>query len=179
MLTNDETSHFRMLVGYSITAGLILHQFCKRVDIDKRPWSVLASVIATHALTIFELYTHTKIYNTFWSSSLVATALVSVTLATLFSSILVYRAFFHPLESFPGPFGAKLSRFWAVWKTYETGSKVSVGKMTFFSFKWLYEDQDTIPSLTSHFICPHTTITCPTFLRNASEIDNTNSEIRH
>ena len=39
-----------------------------------------------------------------------AIALVSY-LSTLTLSILTYRAFFHPLRNFPGPFTAKLSKF--------------------------------------------------------------------
>lgn len=35
----------------------------------------------------------------------------------LFSSILIYRAFFHPLRSFPGPPLAKLSTLWSIKET--------------------------------------------------------------
>ena len=38
-----------------------------------------------------------------------ATAVVSY-LASLTASILIYRVFFHPLRSFPGPFTAKLTK---------------------------------------------------------------------
>jgi hypothetical protein len=35
----------------------------------------------------------------------------------LFSSIIIYRAFFHPLRSFPGPPLAKLSTLWSIKET--------------------------------------------------------------
>ncbi|CAD6570623.1 MAG: hypothetical protein ASARMPRED_003804 [Alectoria sarmentosa] len=36
--------------------------------------------------------------------------------ASLFTSIAVYRAFFHELGKFPGPIGARVSKFWHVGK---------------------------------------------------------------
>ena len=36
--------------------------------------------------------------------------------AALFSSITVYRTCFHQLRSFPGPYGAKVSKLWHSWK---------------------------------------------------------------
>ena len=33
-------------------------------------------------------------------------------LGGLYTSLIVYRAFFHPLNNFPGPYGARLSNFW-------------------------------------------------------------------
>jgi hypothetical protein len=33
---------------------------------------------------------------------------------------LLYRAFWHPLNQFPGPFGAKLSKWWTSKKTWST-----------------------------------------------------------
>ena len=38
--------------------------------------------------------------------------LCSCFLGGLYTSLIVYRAFFHPLNSFPGPYGARLSNFW-------------------------------------------------------------------
>ena len=35
----------------------------------------------------------------------------------LFGSITIYRIHFHQLRSFPGPYGAKLSKLWHSWKT--------------------------------------------------------------
>jgi hypothetical protein len=34
-----------------------------------------------------------------------------------------YRAFFHPLNDFPGPFGAKLSKLWAMGKVVQSNIK--------------------------------------------------------
>ncbi|TFK52930.1 hypothetical protein OE88DRAFT_1316757 [Heliocybe sulcata] len=36
--------------------------------------------------------------------------------AGLFASMLLYRAFFHPIRSFPGPFAARLTAFWSLKK---------------------------------------------------------------
>ncbi|OAG39457.1 hypothetical protein AYO21_06285 [Fonsecaea monophora] len=45
------------------------------------------------------------------------TAILYTTYLTgLYSSLFLYRAFFHRLRSFPGPFGARLSKLWHVWK---------------------------------------------------------------
>jgi hypothetical protein len=41
-------------------------------------------------------------------------------LAGLYGSMLIYRAFFHRLGSFPGPFAARLSRFYAFEKATRT-----------------------------------------------------------
>lgn len=37
-------------------------------------------------------------------------------LVGLYSSLLVYRGFLHPLRGFPGPFGARFSAFWMSWQ---------------------------------------------------------------
>ena len=48
------------------------------------------------------------------AASTVGIMLISV-LVGLFSSILIYRTFFHPLRHFPGPFGARLSNAYQTW----------------------------------------------------------------
>ena len=48
---------------------------------------------------------------------------ISVTtgyLVSLLSSITIYRAFFHPLRHFPGPFGARISKLWHVWQVRDS-----------------------------------------------------------
>lgn len=49
--------------------------------------------------------------------AIILSAEVTVSFFTgLWTSILVYRIFFHRLGNFPGPFGAKTSKLWHVWK---------------------------------------------------------------
>lgn len=36
--------------------------------------------------------------------------------AALYTSILLYRVFFHRLRAFPGPFAARATKLWHVWK---------------------------------------------------------------
>ncbi|KAG9235686.1 putative benzoate 4-monooxygenase cytochrome P450 [Amylocarpus encephaloides] len=113
-MSTDETSTLRVLLGSSVAAGIFLHQIAKNVDIDRRPLSILGSVITTHFLAAYGLQHFSEVYGSFWSSNLVAALVVTTTLTTLWTSILLYRAFFHPLKNFPGPFGAKLSKFWSL-----------------------------------------------------------------
>lgn len=44
----------------------------------------------------------------------------STYLTGLYSSLFFYRAFFHRLNSFPGPFGAKISKLWHASKVFRT-----------------------------------------------------------
>ena len=46
-----------------------------------------------------------------------ASALILISYsASLFASIVIYRILFHPLRKFPGPLGARVSKFWHVGK---------------------------------------------------------------
>lgn len=49
------------------------------------------------------------------SGAFIATAMCFFYLTGLFMSIAVYRIWFHPFAHFPGPFAAKLSKFYAPW----------------------------------------------------------------
>jgi hypothetical protein len=53
--------------------------------------------------------------------------LVSCAVVSLWTNMLIYRAFFHPLNKFPGPFGAKLTKFWGFGKVI--GSKIQYFKV--------------------------------------------------
>jgi hypothetical protein len=102
-------------LGLLITAslaGFVLHQaFFRRVEVDKRPTSLAASFIVAY-LVIAACFGYL--------SALFATACF---LLSLWVNISVYRAFFHPLGKFPGPFPARLSKFWAMKKALESQSR--------------------------------------------------------
>ncbi|KAK4168375.1 Tryprostatin B 6-hydroxylase [Cladorrhinum sp. PSN259] len=46
---------------------------------------------------------------------MISTALFTTYLISLFTSIITYRLFFHPLRHFPGPLAAKVTRFYGPW----------------------------------------------------------------
>lgn len=59
-------------------------------------------------------------YNLIHSLSAAAVASIAICMSyavSLFSSILIYRFFFHRLKSFPWPTGLVVSKLWHVWKT--------------------------------------------------------------
>jgi hypothetical protein len=49
-----------------------------------------------------------------------ATALAASFWAPLWLYIAAYRAYFHPLREYPGPFAARLSKWWTIKQTYDT-----------------------------------------------------------
>lgn len=50
---------------------------------------------------------------------LYATAISLSYYVALFTSIIIYRIYFHPLRRFPGPFLAKISKFYMVFKAQD------------------------------------------------------------
>lgn len=52
--------------------------------------------------------------NGLWSGLLSGCTVIAAYLLGLFSSIAVYRIFFHPLRRFPGPLLAKISKFYVL-----------------------------------------------------------------
>jgi hypothetical protein len=109
-----------ILATASVT-GVALHLFFfKNVEVDKRPVSTAASFIAAYPLIFVILPEISNEYDgVFWRlvvSSLTWWCLV----ISLFSSILIYRALFHPLKRFPGPFNARLSKFWTLKQVVES-----------------------------------------------------------
>jgi hypothetical protein len=52
------------------------------------------------------------------TQTVIRVAIVAVSFnAGLFTSMVIYRVFFHRLRRFPGPVGAKVTRFWSAWIT--------------------------------------------------------------
>ena len=62
-------------------------------------------VLASLSLYQFGAYTANDAFVT-------VAAVTGAFLGGLFTSMIIYRIFFHRLRNFPGPFGAKVSKFW-------------------------------------------------------------------
>ncbi|KAL4902353.1 hypothetical protein BDW74DRAFT_186886, partial [Aspergillus multicolor] len=109
-----------ILATASLT-GVALHLFFfKRVEVDKRPASTAASFIVAYFAIAHTLPLISSDYNSPLHAYTIASLAVSSLLLSLFTSMLIYRALFHPLHNFPGPFGARLSKFWSLYRVLET-----------------------------------------------------------
>lgn len=120
------------ILGTAAVSGFVLHQLLfKRVEVDKRPVLLAFMVLSSQFLVAVALQRASDEFSQFWYAWLVALLTVSTCLLSLFMNIIVYRAYFHPLKDFPGPFGAKLSKFWALRKVVQSGTKwyLEAGKL--------------------------------------------------
>jgi hypothetical protein len=90
-------------------SAVILHELVlRRVEVDH-----LALPILAVSITAYWVLVH---YTSFIAATLVAISFW----IPLWLYIGVYRVFFHPLKSYPGPLGARLSRWWAVKQTWDS-----------------------------------------------------------
>ena len=103
------------LYTIAIVAGTFFHNIVRNWDIDRYPFSVI-SVVTTAHLVLSTILQNDNDTTTFWQSQKLAFCLVSTAVMSLWVNMLAYRAFFHPLRRFPGPFGARLSKFWNLGK---------------------------------------------------------------
>ncbi|KAF2798038.1 cytochrome P450 [Melanomma pulvis-pyrius CBS 109.77] len=97
-----------VLVVAPISAILLHEAILKRVEVDHLTLHLLATSTAVYWLTVY--------YAGLFFATLVATAF----LVPLCLCIILYRAFFHPLKAFPGPFGARISKWWTVKQVWDT-----------------------------------------------------------
>lgn len=98
-------------VGLSVLLGVSTHAAIQPLKLDNRGWRLLFLYTISILLVFVSLVVRARypIFKAIGHTAAIATA-YSV---GLFSSILIYRAFFHRLHRFPGPFLAKISRFQA------------------------------------------------------------------
>jgi cytochrome P450 family 628 len=103
-----------LLVALSALLGIVSHwgYFVWGEHVLDAPAIFLAALLVPQILT-----------SVFWFASrsfphaiTLATALCLPYVGALFSSIAIYRAFFHTLNRFPGPFAARLSKLWHFYK---------------------------------------------------------------
>lgn len=80
-------------------------------EIDRYQFHIMFASLASFVILFanFHHYQNHKISG----SLLGATAIASSFAGGFFGSTIIYRAFFHKLHRFPGPFLAKISRFYA------------------------------------------------------------------
>ena len=110
--------------GLAFLCGVVLHHAVfRRGDWDLYVKRLIVTVIllyaagtATVALYVPADIEHvdggTKFTSRLKAASVTVGALMSAVFTGLSGSILVYRACFHPLRHFPGPFAARLSNFY-------------------------------------------------------------------
>lgn len=93
-------------------SGIAVHLAVRPFEIDTHTLELLSIYMVTLITSFLALYLHGGLDV---AGSLTTVLLVASSFNTgLFTSILVYRAFFHRLHRFPGPFLSKLSRFRAL-----------------------------------------------------------------
>jgi hypothetical protein len=96
----------------SFIIGVSFHLCLRNLEIDYRLWR-LAAIYLGLMTALLVSYAQLCQFSIFFS--VIRTLLVSVSFnAGLTTSIILYRLLFHRLRSFPGPFGARISRFYAV-----------------------------------------------------------------
>jgi len=117
-----------LLLIAAAVAGTAAHQFAKHVEVDEHPLSILLFIIGSHIVIAGHLvlfygfqmhdFANGKFWDALWDAYLIAGGGVVV----LWVNMLVYRAFLHPLSraGFKGPFGARLSKFWALGKVVKS-----------------------------------------------------------
>lgn len=96
----------------SLAAGIVAHLTIRPFEIDSKAWALLFSYLGVLGALLLS-YVQVSAFSI--PKALLRTVIVSNAFNVgLASSILLYRAFFHRLRHFPGPFLAKLSRFYAM-----------------------------------------------------------------
>lgn len=133
--------------------GLSLHLFLFRVgEWDLSTLRLIADSLVVIPITIFAIYrghvsgseTHGE---TLTEAIAMSVFILGSLLAGLFSSMLVYRGFYHPLSAFPGPF---LARFTGMYMTVHNIRKMQ----TFEDIQKLHETYGDVVRVGQYFIPP-------------------------
>ncbi|QGA22244.1 hypothetical protein EYB26_009960 [Talaromyces marneffei] len=120
-MADIQQSPIAAVLATASATGIALHLFFfKIVEVDKRPVSTTAAFIAAYPLIFITLPSISDEYNGIFWRLFISSLTWSCLVISLFSSILIYRAFFHPLKGFPGPFNARLSKFWSLKKVVDS-----------------------------------------------------------
>ncbi|KAK7748664.1 hypothetical protein SLS53_000685 [Cytospora paraplurivora] len=101
------------LTGRAAGLGVLFHVSIQTVEFERYMFHYLASlpVFAGLLTTVFAVYGHSGVLGAVAKSLLFET----VFNASVLLSIVVYRTLFHRCKKFPGPLGAKISKFWSAY----------------------------------------------------------------
>ena len=111
--------------AFAALLGLLLHVFALRFG----EWDLLTvKLIISFFATAWGLVACLVLYvpelnNNVWSALSSALSLELSVLGGIYGSMLVYRAAFHRLGRFPGPFAARLSNLWITGKAIRNQDK--------------------------------------------------------
>lgn len=98
----------------ALCLGSLAHQILRSFEADSKQVEILQAFAALNLLsTLAAWQTLCRAAGLFAALRLVLVLNVPF-LAGLFTSIAIYRIFFHRLGRFPGPFGARVTKFWAL-----------------------------------------------------------------
>ncbi|KAE8380954.1 hypothetical protein BDV26DRAFT_289857 [Aspergillus bertholletiae] len=93
-----------------LVLGAVFHQAIRTTEIENRIWSLAALYLGTW-LSVCIRYIHTFSFGWFHAVGWTCLAACFFNLG-LVTNIILYRAFFHRLRQFPGPWMARLSRLY-------------------------------------------------------------------
>ncbi|ETS81741.1 hypothetical protein PFICI_06743 [Pestalotiopsis fici W106-1] len=97
----------------AVAIGILLHLFVFRIgEWDLATTSLIVSFFGLQLIPAAALSYLVSDHVSFTESQIIISRLAFLALGGIFSSMLVYRAFFHRLSKFPGPFLARLSNFY-------------------------------------------------------------------
>lgn len=92
-------------------AGVVTHKtYWSKHEFDAQVPTIILGAVSTHFALTFLFFRESS----FLASSLYANLLELSYIIALFSSIIVYRLFRHPLKRFDGPYWARLTTWWKV-----------------------------------------------------------------
>jgi hypothetical protein len=115
LLSSDTAS----IAGVFAALGGVFHLSIQSFEIDYRLWLLLA-VYTGDFVILANVYR--VLYGLGWLSALARASLAGVSFNLgLFASLAIYRLYFHRLHRFPGPWVARLSRWYAVERAASSG----------------------------------------------------------
>lgn len=92
--------------------GVAVHQIIRQFEIDSLQVETLQIFVAVNGLVAFVSW-QTSTGDTLREDVLLVLWMNLCFFVGLFFSIALYRTYFHRLHNFPGPFCAKVTKFWA------------------------------------------------------------------